>query len=232
MTKQYRHIFFDLDHTLWDFDRNSEATLLRLYQEYNLDELGITDFDAFVVVYNQHNNRLWDRFRKGYMKREELRWKRFWLTLLDFKVASNMLSHELSSAYLEILPTQTLLVPHARDILEHCSGKYTMHLITNGFEMTQRMKLQYSGIATFFKEVITSERSQAMKPNPGIFEYALSSTGATTDNCIMIGDALEVDVLGAKNAGWDHVYFNPAKTEHNHQLTYEVSCLSELKNIL
>lgn len=232
MGKQYKHIFFDLDHTLWDFDRNSAATIQRLYNEYHLAEKGIQDFDEFLLTYNEHNQRMWDRFRKGHIRREELRWKRFSLALLDFKIVSNMLAHELSSAYLEILPTQTLLVPHAKEVLDHCKDKYELHLITNGFELTQKMKLQFSGLGGYFKEIITSERSHAMKPHPSIFEYALKSTGATLEGSIMIGDALEVDILGAQQAGWDQVYYNPAKTTHTQKPTYEVSCLSELMDIL
>lgn len=232
MSKQYKHIFFDLDHTLWDFDRNSAATIERIYTEYRLDERGVTDLNTFLDYYNAHNQRMWDKFRKGYIRREELRWKRFFSTLLDFKIANEMLAHELSSAYLEILPTQTILIPHAKEVLDHCKEKYTLHLITNGFEMTQKMKMQYSGIGSYFKEIITSERSHAMKPHPTIFEYALTATGATLQDSIMIGDALDVDILGAKQAGWDQVYYNPLKTTHEHQLTHEVSCLSELKRIL
>lgn len=232
MSKKYKHIFFDLDHTLWDFEKNSANTLSRLYNEYNLKELGITDFDEFLEVYNGHNHRLWDRFRKGTLRREELRWKRFRHTLLDFKVVTDTLPYELSSAYMEILPTQTELLPYAKETLDHCKEKYTLHLITNGFDMTQRMKLQYSGISSYFDEIITSERSHAIKPHPTIFEYALKATGATLEDCIMIGDALEVDVLGAMDAGWDSVYFNPAKDAHKEKPTYEVSCLSELQAIL
>lgn len=231
MSKRYEHIFFDLDHTLWDFDRNSNVTLGRLYDEYKLDEKGITDFNEFCEKYEVHNQKMWDRFRKGQVRREELRWKRFWLTLLDYKIVSDTLAYELSSAYLEILPTQTLLTPHAKDLLEHCKDKYTMHLITNGFDMTQRMKLQFSGIGSYFQEIITSEKSHSMKPHPVIFEYALKTTGATIENSIMVGDALDVDILGASNAGWDQVYYNPKKTPHNSKPTYEVACLSELQSI-
>lgn len=232
MGKTYKHIFFDLDHTLWDFDRNSANTIERLYREYKLDEAGVTDFDSFMEIYNAHNHEMWDRFRRGLIRREDLRWKRFWLTLLDFKVADMTLAHELSSAYLEILPTQTQLLPYAREVLNHCKERYTLHLITNGFDLTQRMKLQHSGISGYFTEIITSERGHAMKPHPGIFDFALTATGATTNDCIMIGDALEVDVLGAKDAGWDQVYYNPAQLTHEHKLTYEVDCLSKLMNIL
>jgi putative hydrolase of the HAD superfamily len=231
MAKNYKHVFFDLDHTLWDFDKNSENTLLQLFNEFNLDQMGVS-FQPFNQSYNAHNDRLWERFRKGYLKREELRWKRFWLALMDFKIADTALAHEISSAYLEILPTQQGLMPYAKEILEHCNGKYTLHLITNGFEATQRLKIQFSGIASYFTQMITSEKSNSMKPHPDIFDYALKATGAQTDNSIMIGDALEIDVLGAHNAGWDQVYYNPMKLSHDRKPTYEVHHLNELVGIL
>lgn len=228
MSKPYKHLFFDLDHTLWDFDRNSELTLRQLYDEYQLADRGITDFDAFFRSYVIHNDKLWERFRNGYIKRDELRWKRIWLALIDFKIGDTALAHELSTAYLEILPTQTLLTPYAKDLLEHCKGRYVMHLITNGFETTQWLKMQYSGIASYFNEVITSEKSNSLKPHREIFDYALKATGADCDHSIMIGDALEIDVLGAFNAGWDQVYYNPAKKVHDRKPTYEVHCFSDL----
>ncbi len=231
MGRAYKHIFFDLDHTLWDFEHNSKLTLQRVYNEYNLSDRGITDFEAFLAAYNIHNDKLWHRFRKGFIKREELRWKRFWLTLLDFKIGDTALAHELSIAYLEILPTQTTLMPYAKELLDHCSKKYTLHLITNGFETTQWLKMQYSGIASYFSEVITSEKSNSMKPNPDIFDYALKATGALVEESIMVGDALDIDILGAHNAGWDQVYFNPAKALHDRKPTYEIHGLNELLNI-
>lgn len=232
MPKQYKHLFFDLDHTLWDFDANSAHTLLQVYEECRLADYGITDFDAFATAYNIHNEYLWARFRNGFLKRDELRWKRFFLTLLDFKIGDSNLAHELSSAYLEILPNQKRLTPHATEILEHCKTQgYTMHLITNGFESTQRQKLQYAGIAHYFTELITSEKSQSMKPQAAIFNYALQAAGATAEESIMIGDALEIDILGAFYAGIDQVYYNPARTPHRHKPTYEVANLSELKDI-
>ncbi len=231
MKKQYKHLFFDLDHTLWDFDKNSEVTIKQLYDEYELDKRGIDSFDAFFKRYNEHNDILWDKFRKGLIKRDELRWKRIWLTLLDYKLGDTALAHEMSSAYLEILPVQTSLTPYAKEVLDHCTGKYTMHLITNGFHATQKLKLQYSGIAGYFSEIITSEGSNSMKPRPEIFEYALKASGSTPDESIMIGDALEVDIKGAANVGWDQVYYNPHQKEHDASPTYEISSLKELLEI-
>ena len=229
---KYKHLFFDLDHTLWDFEKNSENTWRKLYDEYNLPTLGITDFDAFFATYNVHNDRLWERFRNRFIKREELRWKRVWLTLLDFKIPDSKLAHELSTAYLEILPTQQALMPFAKEILEHCKGRYELHLITNGFEMTQRQKLQYAGIGSYFKELITSEKSGSMKPHGEIFDFALRCTGAQCAESLMIGDAIDIDILGAINAGWDQVYYNPARLKHARKPTYEIADLKELVAIL
>lgn len=231
MPKQYKHLFFDLDHTLWDFDANHLFTLQQVYNELSLSQYGIPDFDSFANAYMAHNEMLWAKFRNGFIKRDELRWKRFWLTLLDFKVADSNLSHELSEAYLDILPNQNRLVSGAKEILDHCNGRYAIHLITNGFEATQWQKLHYSGISGYFKEVITSEKSQSMKPQSAIFDYALKATGALVDESIMIGDALDIDILGAFYAGWDQVYYNPHQKPHSHKPTYEVAHLSELTKI-
>jgi len=231
MHKSYKHLFFDLDHTLWDFDKNSRVALKKLYDEFELKSHGIADFDALFKSYNIHNDKLWDRYRKGFIKRDELRWKRMWLMLLDFKVADTALANEISTAYLEILPMQTMLIPHAKEVLDYCKGRYEMHLITNGFETTQRLKLQYSGIARYFDQLITSEKSNSMKPHPDIFEFALKTADAKMEESIMIGDAIDVDILGAINAGWDTVYFNPNKVQHERKPTFEIGHLEELMRI-
>ena len=137
----------------------------------------------------------------------------------------------MSAAYLELLPTQTVLTPYSKELLEHCKGRYTIHLITNGFETTQWQKLQYSGIASYFSAVITSEKSNSMKPHRQIFDYAIQATGAEAGNSIMIGDALEIDVLGAFNAGWDQVYYNPGRLTHDRKPTFEIGCLSEMMKV-
>jgi len=231
MSKTYKHLFFDLDHTLWDFDKNSEETLKKLYVEFDLAGRGITDFSALYKSFNFQNDKLWERYRLGYIRREELRWKRMWLMLLDFKVADTALAHELGIAFLEILPTQARLVPHAKEVLDHCKGRYEMHLITNGFETTQRLKLQYSGISRYFTHLVTSEKSNSMKPHRDIFDYALNIAKADIETSIMIGDAIDIDILGAINMGMDSVYYNPGKIAHSRKPTYEITHLEELMTI-
>src|SRR5690606_23906899 len=121
--KTYRHLFFDLDHTLWDFDSNSAATLMELYTAFGLQEKLKATFEEFRQCYDEHNNKLWDRFRKGFITRKDLRWKRMWHTLLDFKAPDTQLAEKMSVLYIEILPTKGQLMPYAAELLEHCFQK-------------------------------------------------------------------------------------------------------------
>lgn len=230
---KYQHLFFDLDHTLWDFDANARDTLQQLHVDLSLGEKGVYDFDLFHQTYLGHNLKLWDRYRKGYIKQEELRLKRMWLTLLDFKIANEALAKQLSELFLQLLPTRTLLFPHAKELLQYLTDKgYQIHLITNGFETTQHCKLRSCGIDVYFKNVITSEGSNSLKPQKEIFEYALEKAGAQVGQSIMIGDTFEVDIAGAKGVGMDQVHVNFTGEAQTFTPTYTVTSLLELKDIL
>lgn len=230
--KKYRHLFFDLDHTLWDFEANSRHTLLEIYGTMSLQEKGIHDFDVFHKNYLAHNDKLWERYRKGFIKVDELRWKRMWLTLLDFKIGDEKLAREMGVLFLDLLPTRNILFPDTKEILNYLTEKnYSLHLITNGFEKTQHYKLKNAGLDSYFKEVITSEGSNSLKPHKEIFEYAFSKTGAEKNESIMIGDSVDVDIQGAINAGIDQVYVNHLNIEPAIQPTYIVHSLKELENI-
>src|SRR5687767_1576945 len=153
---KYRHLFFDLDHTLWDFEANARVTLLELYQKMSLEQRGINDFDLFHKNYLAHNEKLWERYRNGFIKQEELRFKRMWLSLLDFQVADEELTKKMSVQFLELLPSHNILFPYAKEILHYLKDKeYLLHLITNGFETTQHRKLANSGLQEYFIEIIT-----------------------------------------------------------------------------
>ncbi|HNB82324.1 MAG TPA: YjjG family noncanonical pyrimidine nucleotidase [Chitinophagaceae bacterium] len=231
--KKYTHLFFDLDHTLWDFEQNSVASLQILYNEAELHQKGIPSFEEFNLIYHEINDRLWDRFRKGFMSREDLRWKRMWQTLVHFRVLNEGLARQMSERYLDILPTQRLVFPNCFQMLDYCKNKqYEMHLITNGFEQTQWMKLKNAGLDSYFNEMITSERAMSMKPQKEIFEYALRETGASASSSLMIGDALDIDILGASTIGMHQVYFNPHEKPHSENPTYEINDLIQLTQIL
>ena len=229
---KYRHLFFDLDHTLWDFEANAHATLSSLYADLQLKEKGIHDFNLFYKNYLVHNDRLWEHYRNGQIRQEELRVKRMKLALLDFKIADDELSEKMNVLFLDMLPTRNLVFPYAKEILQYLLDKnYELHLITNGFESVQHSKLKYSGLDGYFKEVITSECSNSIKPNKEIFEYAFQKTNADPSTSIMIGDTVEVDILGAMNAGIDQVLVNHTNIVPSIKPTYVVNSLKELEEI-
>lgn len=231
--RTYKHLFFDLDHTLWDFEANSRQTLAELYTNMHLEERGVDDFERFNANYLVHNDKLWERYRKGFIKTEELRWKRMWLTLLDFKIGDEKLAREMGALFLDLLPTRKLLFPYAIEILQYLTNKnYALHLITNGFEKTQHAKLKNSELHHFFKEVITSEGSSSLKPQKAIFDFALQKTNALVHESIMLGDDIEVDIAGARDAGLDQVYINHVnKPLPAIAPTYTVNSLKELEGI-
>lgn len=230
---KYKHIFFDLDHTLWDFDANARETLAQLHIDLDLVSKGVHDFELFHRNYLGHNEKLWERYRKGFIKQDELRLKRMWLTLLDFKIADEALARQLSELFLQLLPTRTILFPDTIEVLNYLRDrKYELHLITNGFEKTQQNKLATSGLRPYFNVVVTSECSNSLKPDKAIFDFALEKTGAGLSESIMIGDSLEVDIAGAMNAGMDQVHVNYNDQPQELTPTYTIKKLRELEDIL
>ena len=228
----YKDLFFDLDHTIWDFELNSKETLWDLHLKYELEAKGINNFDEFYSIYSVHNHKLWDRYSKGFIKQEELRWKRIYLSLLDYKIADEALSKEMSVDYLTILPDKKNLFPYTIEILEYLKSKdYSMHLITNGFESVQFKKIKNSNLADYFTEVITSEASNSLKPNKEIFEYALKVSNANVETSIMIGDNEDADIQGAINVGMDSIFVNHLQIQPTVPATHTITHLKELENI-
>ena len=229
---KYKHLFFDLDHTLWDFDANAKETLTEVYASFNLEQKGVVPFEDFYKLYKIHNEILWDRYHKGFITGEELKWKRMWRTLLEFKIGDEVLAKEMSEKFLEILPTKKLLFPNTIEALDYLVNKhYQLHLITNGFENTQWKKLNNSGLNIYFTHVVTSESSNCIKPHKEIFDYALNKAGAQLNQSIMLGDNLDADIQGAMNAGMDNIFVNHIHTTTTLQPTYTITDLSELKAI-
>ena len=229
---QYKHLFFDLDHTLWDFDANARETLAELYLIFELDNRIKTPFEDFYPRYLYHNEIMWDRYHHGLISAEDLKWKRMWRTMLDFKIADEPLALEMSGKFLEILPTKKILFPHTLEILNYLKAKnYDLHLITNGFEKTQRSKLVNSGLNDYFTHLITSEGSNSLKPKKEIFDFAMEKARSTLPESIMIGDNLDADIQGAINAGMDTVFVNHINAVPQIKPTYMVTHLQELENI-
>ena len=231
--KTYRHLFFDLDHTLWDFETNADETLRHLFDQHALGRYGTFTVDEFIRVYSDINHGLWRLYQNGKIGQQQLRATRFPRTFVKLGLSEADSPAGLSEQFTDLLPHKTAVFPYTHEVLDYLLGKgYELHLITNGFRDVQYVKLKASKLTDYFQQIVTSECCGHLKPDGRIFQHALERTGATAPESLMIGDNLECDVLGAYNAGLDQVYFNPEKRRHFNQITYEISCLSELKNIL
>ncbi|MEO5944846.1 MAG: YjjG family noncanonical pyrimidine nucleotidase [Ferruginibacter sp.] len=228
----YKHLFFDLDHTLWDFDTNAKTSLTDVYAHFDLDNKVAAPFDDFYRKYLHHNEILWNRYQQGTITAEELKWRRMWRTFMDFKIADETLSKNVSTRFLEILPTKKEVFPHTFEILKYLKDKnYELHLITNGFEKTQWSKLKNSNLDIFFTEVITSEGSNSLKPKKEIFDFAIAKANAKLHESIMLGDNLDADVQGAMNAGMDAVFVNHINATTLIKPTYTITHLQQLEDI-
>ncbi|MEO6894949.1 MAG: HAD-IA family hydrolase, partial [Ginsengibacter sp.] len=176
---------------------------------------------------------LWSRYEKGYIGVEELKWKRMWRTLLDFHIADEKLAKDMSGFFLESLPTKKRVFDYTYEILDYLTEKkYSLHLITNGFEKTQRLKLNSSDLLKYFTHIVTSECSNSVKPKKEIFEFALNKARCKNEDAIMIGDNPEADIMGAMNAGMDAVFVNYTNGKCCTNPTYTISNLKELESIL
>lgn len=232
----YRHLFFDLDHTLWDFERNSAEVLTELYDVFRLESLcRISSAGAFVETFSSINMQLWDAFHVGQIPHTDIRAKRFPLVFEALGAECPPFVHALSDAYLEFLPQKTHLLTGAKELLDYLMARgYMLHVITNGFDAIQAKKMKNSAIDGYFTHVVTHETADAKKPDPRIFAHALALTGDTKPNCLMIGDSWEADVQGALRFGLDAVFYNPEGTPIPGHVapTYEISSLLELTNHL
>lgn len=227
--KIYKHIFFDLDRTLWDFEKNSSEALSEIVNEFSLSN-EIKDIEEFIRVFNYYNERLWDHYRAGKIKKYLLRKERFRLLFNRYGIKNKDLVEKVSRYYLEKYSIKTALIEDAKDTLEYLSGKYKLHIISNGFYDIQRVKLINSGISRYITKLFTSDTIGFAKPDKRIFEHAVRSLNAHKQDCLMIGDDEVNDIVGAKNANIDQVFFNPRNILTSVQSTYKISSLKELKD--
>ena len=230
--KHYNHLFFDLDRTLWDFNSNSEMSLNQIFRDYQLQNI-FGSFLFFKSRFEYHNGKLWNAYYQNRIKKEELVYRRFYLTLKESGNDDLDLAKEIAADFIEISPLQTNTFPNTHSTLQTLKDKgYQLHIITNGFNEVQYKKLRNSKLISFFTEIITSEDAGANKPSKQIFEYALNKTCAIPQESIMIGDDLKTDIAGARKAEIDQIYFNSTNNNHQEKPTYEISNLKELINIL
>lgn len=227
--KHRQHLFFDLDDTLWDFEKNSSVVLKDLFVEFELSDKLKTDFDSFYVTYKKINHGLWSQYYKKQVDKAFLRNNRFNEAFKQFNYDNYEENLLVTEQYLDRSPRGTHLKDGCIETLDYLKDKYTLHIITNGFKEVQGIKLNGCGLQDYFSQVIISEEHFLTKPDKEIFRLAESFAGTHAADCVMIGDNYESDIEGALNAGWEAIYFADDNTR-GHQGNF-ISKLEELKSI-
>lgn len=230
--KYYHHLLFDLDHTLWDFKRSATETLGELYDTYRLATLGNFSIQQFCDTFEAVNYYLWGLYNRGEYDQQRLRTERFGMILTRLGVAGGRVPEGLAEEYLRICPTKPHVMPHTVATLDYLRQHYRLHILTNGFAEVQAIKLRSAGLSEYFDQVVASDTTGHRKPYQPIFDHMVRQLKTDRRRCLMIGDNLRTDILGAKNAGIDQVFYNPERLPHEENVTHEVACLSELRIIL
>lgn len=229
---QINHLFFDLDHTLWDFDKNAEETLHELYHSYSLKQLGMHSVNDFIEVYTRNNHQLWADYHVGKISKQMLRDTRFSKTFTDLGLSSDAIPPQLEDDYVRICPTKLNLFPLAHETLKYLSDSYSLHLISNGFQEATEMKVSNTNLSKYFTTIVISEVVGCNKPDKAIFQFALDGANAKVNESLMIGDSIEADIRGAQNFGMKAIYFNPEGKEKPDDVEFEITELNQLITFL
>lgn len=223
-------VFFDLDHTLWDYDTNALETLKEIYDQFEVSKV-YDDFHAFSSRFFTENGKLWEKYNRGDIDREYIRQTRFAQLLQGSKLSQSSVPVEMSDYFTIEGPRKSALIDGSREILEYLAPKYRLAVITNGFTDVQAVKMSSAGIDHYFETVITSESAEARKPSAEIFDHALALTGNKTEEVVMIGDNLDTDIRGAVAANWQSVWLTESEEEPPEKAV-KVRKLEEIESLL
>lgn len=231
--KRYKTLFFDLDDTIWDFSRNSREVYAALYDKYDYGRW-FPSFDHYYTIYRSYNDQLWSEYGQGRITKEELNRRRFTYPLQTVGVTDEDTVQAFCRESLEMMKTKSHVVPGTIELLAYLKEKgYRMHIISNGFRELQSSKLRSAGIDSYFGKLILSEDIMVHKPHREIFDFALSATQSQASESVMIGDNIETDIAGARNAGIDQIFLNRnGAAELPFKPTYTVACMADIMDIL
>lgn len=228
---KYKHLLIDLDHTLWDFNRNCKETLHELFHGYDLASKGVNDINIFSEQYLKVNNQLWHEYDLNLITKDELREKRFNLVLDAFNINDALLAETLEENFLEECPKKGHVLPGVFTFLDHVSTSFNLVIITNGFTESQAIKIEYAGLKKYFEYVFTSESSGFKKPDTRFFDHVLNTINAKKEDCIVIGDNPHTDICGANNYSLDSIWINNQNFKKEITCTYYVKDLHQLNTL-
>ncbi len=227
-----KNIFFDLDHTLWDFEKNSQTALEIIFEELELIK-HLPSFRRFHTTYRKVNGNLWKLYGKGKIEKSVLRVKRFHDTFQHFDYNDMKMAEKIAQRYVEVSPYQTNLFPHSIETLEALSKEgYRLHIITNGFKEVQHIKLEKSGLINFFDVVLCSEEVGKNKPHKDVFQEALKRAQTSSSDSIMIGDNYIADIIGAEKVGITGILFDPHKSHKFGTHEWHIQSLNQVQETI
>ncbi len=225
---RYTHLFFDLDHTLWDFETNARLTLEQLFETYTLNRY-FTDFSHFMERYTPINLELWSQYQLRKIPKSTLKINRFYYTFVDAGFDDYTIAEKFARDFININPLKPNVIPYTFELLDYLKQRgYQMYIITNGFTETQHVKMKSSGLNPYFRKMFISEEIGVSKPHQRFFEHAIKSSNARKADSLVIGDSLVNDVKGARDFGLDQVYLNSLGEPHNELVFKEITSLKEL----
>lgn len=230
---KYSTIFFDLDDTILDTQQNSKDAISEIYTDYKYDNYFPT-FDDFYTRYQSVNLHLWDLYEQNLIGKDHLMSERFSKTLEGYTDITKEQSLDINQDFMGRVSSRKNIINGAKEILDYLQPRYNMYVLSNGFQEVQDKKIHNAGVGHYFKKVILSDQVGKNKPHPIIFDYALQQAGVSKGDCIMIGDNINTDIIGAKNSGMDQVWFNPKKVADSNGISpsYTIESLDELRCIL
>ena len=226
-----KHLFFDLDHTLWDFETNSKIALDQIYAQLNLDDR-MRSFQSFYTTYKKINGKLWNSYGQGKITKDVLRVKRFDDTLKSFQVNDRALAEEMAELYVGTSPYQTQLFPGTKEVLTELEKDFELHIITNGFKEIQHIKLENSGILHHFYVIVCSEDIGKNKPAPEIFHHAMERAGTVESESLMIGDNYKTDIVGATRAGIPAILFDTHRSYRDGIHEWHIHTLDRIPDLI
>jgi putative hydrolase of the HAD superfamily len=229
--KTYKHLFFDLDNTLWDFQANAREAFLEVFNILKILDR-IRDFNLFLSIYEKNNEYLWTEYRNGKIKKEFMRNERIVLTFRELGIDEPEITNKVAQLYVETAPCKTNLFPLVHETLDYLNARYKLYILTNGFSEIQIRKINNCGLQRYFSKLFMAEMVGYQKPDKRFFEYAIKSVHAHKNECLMIGDDPEADIRGGRNAGIDQVFFNSCNKQSAIEPTWEIKEIKELRTIL
>ncbi len=233
MPYPYKHLFFDLDHTLWDFEQNAHDCLLDIHEHFNLKALGVEDITLFCEKFSEANHHYWALLEQKLITTDQLRRSRFKTAFANVGVEiEESFGLEINDFFLQLLPNKKALIEGAIAVLDYLKPNYQLHILSNGYHELQTQKMTSSGILHYFEEIITVDKAKALKPDKAIFDYALKCANASVSSSLMIGDNYEADIKGAINAEFYTVFYNPAQQKTVEKPTHDILKLTDMIHFL